>query len=147
MKKIGMIAVMALFIGCGSSGGGSSSVSTFDTVDNNTLKTATNKYGYYGDKVKFGNHTVARRWTFSKTGEASFHLVFSTGQAAYHVESGDVNSVTFGVSKDGREVKMVLLANNITVRLDSVVDSNCYRTTLTNTTAGGTSSATVCAEK
>ena len=33
MKKIGMIAVVALFLGCGSSGGSSSSVSTYDLAD------------------------------------------------------------------------------------------------------------------
>ena len=147
MKKIMIVAVLALLVGCGGGSGGSSSDSAFDSVDNSALKTESNTYGYYGDKVKFGNHTVARRWTFTKKGASTFHLVFSKGDAGYHVERGDVHSLTFGVSQDARDVKLVLLSNNITVRLDSVIDSDCYGTTLTNTGSNETSSATVCAEK
>jgi len=135
-----------LFLGCGSGGGSSSSSSQFSSVDNIALMDGKNTYGSYGEKVKWGNHTLARRWTFTKAGESDFNLIFSTGQEGYHVEGLDVNAITYGISQNGREVNFVLLANHITARLDSVVDDKCYMMTLTNTDTNAASNAKVCAE-
>jgi hypothetical protein len=70
MKKIGMIAVVALFVGCGGSGGSSSSVSTYDLADylitsNTSLKN--------WDSYKVENDTVTDTLgIFLKTTELHF---------------------------------------------------------------------------
>ncbi len=147
MKRIGMLATLAfLMIGCGS--GSNSSGTGINSVDNSKLSTGKNSMGYYGDKVKFGNHTAARRWTYTaKTNNSVTDFICSTGDGGYVVKNGRYDSFDYGFSQDGKLMNFVFDGHNWSMELLNTTTDYCYNAKALLKDDGQYSTGIICAEK
>ena len=145
MKKRILAPMLLIFIGCG--GGSSSTNSAFSIVNNATLNDGKNQYGYYGKSVKWGNHTLARRWDSYVDGKVDSSTIFSTGEEGYVVNGTTIDSITYGVSKDGRTVNLIVESVHLRATLKNVLDKNCYTIYTERLDTGDSVISKVCAEE
>ena len=106
MKKILMLAVMALVLGCG--GDSSKKASGNDTTIISNAKYSKNAYGYYGDNVIFGNKKIQGLvYAYGINEDGTLHnfpneMEFYDDEFFGKYDNRRTSLGVYGVSKDGK---------------------------------------------
>lgn len=149
LKFLVSIMAMSFIVGCGD---GSSSTVVDDginTVDNSVLADGSTSLGYYGEAVMFGNHTVVREWILTVPSQPNdpIYVILSTGSEGYKIEGLSIDSLDFGVSKDGRSV---LIDEGtpalIEMGLFSATSKDCYSGYIKNVSTSETLNIGICVQ-
>ena len=118
-----VLAISLLFlIGCGGSGSGTPS------IDNSKLTQTQNSLGYYGKATVFGNMEISRGWNIYNNNEYTGLLWhFSTDGVATYFDfsDGDRQSHDFGVSKDGKTIKIAENSSPTIITYQSSAEAGC----------------------
>lgn len=130
MKNLVLVISILFFVGCGGSSNSSS-------VDNSKLTQTQNSLGYYGKAVIFGNMEISRGWNVYNNDQYTGLLwAFSTNGIATYFDSsdGDYQSYDFGVSKDGKTIKIAENSSPTIITYKSSAGEGCIIVSVTDGT-------------
>ena len=135
MKSFFVSVIVSLFlVGCGGSSGEST-----PNIENASVSTQSNKYGYYGENVKFGEYDIIDTWRMYNSDITYFFTFNSRGTVTLR-ESDTSNSAyetlgSYGVSNDGKTVSFdASYYGNMSIKIKSTSNDTSSVTKTDGTT-------------
>jgi hypothetical protein len=115
-----MVAALVLasivILGCGETSGGNdgnktdadNQTNTVKKLDNSKLSTGSNEYGYYGNKVVFGDTVLVGKWSVAYSNSSSKDTwIYEDDGVVIFVDAKNAGidlHFHYGVSKDGKKI-------------------------------------------